>query len=185
VKGLYSDYTYSNDDFYPEAKGMIGNSSNSSSGESTLTGCSYIIDYDSDVLIEVGLCIRDDDIYPLPQGKISDDPTSPSGIHCMMASHGDRNESRVNNGRDRQTSGRFITHAQIRHARRVYSGELPFGPNPGDDKVSTLRFIINEQKDQINSEKRILGRRREEADASSRRCADLSSHYSSSVQQRS
>jgi hypothetical protein len=103
-----------------------------------------------------------------------------------MASHRDGNGSRVNNSRDRQTtSGRFITHAQIRHARRVYTGELPLSPNPGEDEVAALRFIINEQKDQINSEKRILERRREEANASSRLRASLSSHYSSSVQQRS
>jgi hypothetical protein len=104
----------------------------------------------------------------------------------MMASHGDGNGRRVNNSRDRQTaSGRFIIHARIRHAKRVYTGELPLGPNPGEDEVAALLFIINEQKDQINSEKRILERRREEADASSRRRASLPSHYSSSVHQRS
>jgi hypothetical protein len=47
-----------------------------------------------------------------------------------------------------------------------------------------LRFIIQEQKDQINTDKRVLERRREEASASSRRRAELSSHYSSSVQHR-
>jgi hypothetical protein len=186
VEGLYSDYTCLDVDFYPEAKGMIGNSTGSSSGESALTGSGYIIDYDSDVLIEAGSCVGDDDIYPLAQGKISDNPTSPSEIHCMMASHGDGNRSRVNNGRDQQTaSGRFITHAQIQHTRCVYSGELPLGPNHGDEEVAALQFIINEQMDQVNSEKRILERCRDEADASSRRCADLSSHYSSSVQRRS
>jgi hypothetical protein len=78
----------------------------------------------------------------------------------MMASHGDRGENRANNHRDRQTaSNRFITQAQIWHARRVYSAELPLGPNPGDDEVAALRFIINEHKDQINSKKRILKRR--------------------------
>jgi hypothetical protein len=112
VKGLYSDCTCSDDDFYPEAKGMIGNSSSSSSGESALTSSGYIVDYDSNLLTEAGLCVGDDDIYPLAHGKISDEPTSPSCIHCMMASHGDGNGSRVNNGRDRQTaSGRFIKQA--------------------------------------------------------------------------
>jgi hypothetical protein len=166
---MYSEYTCSNDDFYPKAKGMIGNSSGSSLGESALTSFGYVIDYDSDTLIEAGSYVRDDDIYPLAQGEISDDPTLPSDVHCMMASHGDGSGSRANNSRDRQTpSGRFITQAQIRHARRVYSGELPLGPNPGDDEVAALQFIIHEQKDQINSEKRILERCREEADASSR-----------------
>jgi hypothetical protein len=150
VEGLYSEYTCSDDDFYPEAKGTIGNSSGFSSGESALTGSGYVVDYDSDMLIEVGSYVGDDDIYPLAQGEISDDPTLPSGVHCMMASRGDGSGSRASNGRDRQTaSGRFITQAQIRHARRVYSGELPLGMNSGDDKVAALRFIINEQKDQI------------------------------------
>jgi hypothetical protein len=54
VEGLYSGYTCSDNNFYPEAKGMIGNSSSSSSGESALTGSSYIVDYDSDMLIEAG-----------------------------------------------------------------------------------------------------------------------------------
>jgi hypothetical protein len=114
VEGLYSEYTCSDDNFYPEAKGMIGNSSGSSSGESALTGSGYIIDYDSYTLIEAGSYVGDNDIYPLAQGEISDDPTSPSGVYCMMASHGDGNGSRVNNGRDRQTaSGRFNTQAHI------------------------------------------------------------------------
>jgi hypothetical protein len=100
----------------------------------------------------------------------------------MMASHGDGNKNRANNTRDRQTAGgRFIIQAQIWHARRVYLGEIPMGPNPRANEVAALRFIIQEQKDQINSEKQILERRREEADASSRRHADLSSHYSSSI----
>jgi hypothetical protein len=165
---------------------MISNSNSSSSDDSALTGSGYIRDYDSDMLIEADSYIGDDDIYPLAWGKISDEPTSPSGMHCMMASHEDGSKSRVNNGRDRQTAtGRFITQALIGHTRRVYMGELPLGPNPGEDEVAALQFIINEKKDQINSEKQILERRREEADASSRRCASLSSHYSSSVQRRS
>jgi hypothetical protein len=58
------------------------------------------------------------------------------------------------------------------------------GLNPTVEEVAAHRFIIQEQKDRISSEKRILERRREEANASSRRCANLSSHYSSSVPQR-
>jgi hypothetical protein len=109
------------------------------------------------MMIEAGSCVNDDDIYPLAQGEINDDSASPSGGHCMMASHGDGNEKKANNTRDRQTSsGLFITQAQIRHARRVYLGELPMRPNPGADEIAALRFIIQEQKYQINSEKRIL-----------------------------
>jgi hypothetical protein len=104
---------------------MIGNLRSSSSDESSLTGSGYILDYDSDMLIEAGLYVGDDNIYPLAQGEISDDPTSPSGMHCMMASHGDGSGSRANNGCNWQTAGgRFITQAQIWHARRVYTGEL-------------------------------------------------------------
>jgi hypothetical protein len=58
------------------------------------------------------------------------------------------------------------------------------GPHPSPKEVAAIRFIIQEQKDQINADKRILERRREEADASSRRWAKRSSHYSSSVQHR-
>jgi hypothetical protein len=65
IEGLYSDYTCSDGDLYPEAKGMIGSSSSSSSGESALTGSGYILDYDSDMLIEADSYIGDDDIYPL------------------------------------------------------------------------------------------------------------------------
>jgi hypothetical protein len=42
------------------------------------------------------------------------------------------------------------------------------GPNPSPEEVAALRFIIQEQKDQISSERRILERRRDEAHASSR-----------------
>jgi hypothetical protein len=91
------------------------------------------------MLIEASSCIGDDDIYPLAQGEINDDPISPSGVLCMMASHGDGSGNRANNSHDRQTaSGRFITQAQIRHARRVYSSEFPLGPNPGDNEVVAL-----------------------------------------------
>jgi hypothetical protein len=110
VEGLYSDYTCSDDDFYPEANGKIGNSVSSHSSESAISGSGYVVDYDSDMMIEAGSCVGDDDIYPLAQGKISDDSASPSGGHCMMASHGDGNENRTNSTRDRQTAGgRFIT----------------------------------------------------------------------------
>jgi hypothetical protein len=47
-----------------------------------------------------------------------------------------------------------------------------------------LRFVVQEQKDQISADRRILERRRDEADASSRRWAALLSHYLSSVQHR-
>jgi hypothetical protein len=110
-----------------------------------------VVDYDSDTIIE------DDDVYPLMLGEISDDSIPPFGGHCMMASHGDGNEHRANNNQDRSnTSGRFITQDQIQHARKVYSGEAPLGPNPSPEEVDMLRFIIQEQKDQINADKRVL-----------------------------
>jgi hypothetical protein len=59
------------------------------------------------------------------------------------------------------------------------------GPNPSLEEVDALQFIIQEQKYQISSERRILERRRDKADVSSRRRAELSSHYSSSVPRRS
>jgi hypothetical protein len=157
VEGLYSDYTCSNDDVYPEAKGKIGNSTSSYSSKSATSDSGYVIDYDSDTMFEVGSCIGDDDVYPLALGEISDDSIPPFGGHCMMASHGDGNEHRANNNRDRpNTGGRFITQDQIRHARRVYSGEAPLGPNPSPEELAALRFIIQEQKDQINADKRVL-----------------------------
>jgi hypothetical protein len=108
-------------------------------------------------MIEAGSCIGDDNIYPLAQGKISDDSVPPFGGHCMMASHGDGNEHGANSNRDRPTAGgRFITQNQIRHARKVYSGEVYMGPNPSLEEVAALRFIIKEQKDQIGSERRIM-----------------------------
>jgi hypothetical protein len=79
VKGLYSDYTCSDDDVYPEAKGKIGNSANSCSSKSTISGSGYVVDYNSDTMIEARSCIGDDDIYPLAQGEISDDATPPFG----------------------------------------------------------------------------------------------------------
>jgi hypothetical protein len=186
VEGLYSDYTCSDDNVYPEAKGKIGNSASSCSSKSAVSGSGYVVDYDSDTMIEIGSCIRDDDIYPLAQGEISVDSTPPFGGHCMMASHGDRNEHEANSNRDRSNAGgRFITQNQIQHARKVYSGEVPMGPNPSPEEMAALCFIIQEQKHQISSERRILERRRDEADASSRRHTELSSHYSSSIPRRS
>jgi hypothetical protein len=157
VEGLYSDYTCSEDDVYPEAKGKIGNSASSYSSESATFGSGYVVDYDFDTMIEVRSCIGDNDIYALALGEISDDSIPPFGGHCMMASHGDGNEHRANNNRDRpNTGGRFITQDQIRHARKVYSGEAPLGLNLSPEEVAALRFIIQEQKDQINADKRIL-----------------------------
>jgi hypothetical protein len=132
VKGLYSDYTCSDDDddVYPEATGKIGNSASSCSSKSATSDGGYRVDYDSDIMIEVGSHIEDDEIYPPALGEISDDSIPPFGGHCMMASHGDGNKHRSNDGRDRSnTSHQFITQDQIRHARRVYSGEANMGPN--------------------------------------------------------
>jgi hypothetical protein len=89
----------------------------------------YVVDYDSDTMIEAGSCIGDDDIYPLAQGEISDDSVSSSGGHCMMASHGDGNKDVANSNRDRPTAGgQFITQTQIQHARKVYSGRGTYVP---------------------------------------------------------
>jgi hypothetical protein len=100
VEGLYSDYTCSDDDddIYPEAKGKIGNSASSYSSESATSSNRYMVDYDSNIMIEVGSYIKDDDIYPPALGEISDDSIPPFGGHCMMASHGDGNEHRSNDG---------------------------------------------------------------------------------------
>jgi hypothetical protein len=57
--------------------------------------------------------------------------------------------------------------------------------NPGEDEMAALRFIINEQKAQLDSEKRVLERRKEEANPSSHLRANLSSYYSSDATQRS
>jgi hypothetical protein len=136
-------------------------------------------------MIEVGSYIGDDDVYPPALGEISDDSIPPFGGHCMMVSHGDGNEHRANDGRNRSNTGRqFITQDQIQYARRVYAGEADMGPNPSPQELAALRFVIQEQKDQISADRRILERRRDEADASSRRRAERSSHYSSSVQYR-
>jgi hypothetical protein len=75
----------------------------------------------------------------------------------MMASHGDENEHGANNNRDQSNAGgRFIAQNQIRHTRKVYAGEVPLGPNASRKEVAALRFIIQERKDQISSERRIL-----------------------------
>jgi hypothetical protein len=79
VEGLYLDYTCSDDDVYPEAKGKIGNSASSCSSKSAISGSGYVVDYDSDTMIEARSCIGDDDIYPLARGEISDDSTPPFG----------------------------------------------------------------------------------------------------------
>jgi hypothetical protein len=133
-----------------------------------------MVDYDSD-----------DNTYPPALGEISDDSIPPFGGHCMMASHGDGNEHRSNDGRNRSNTGRqFITQDQIWYARRVYAGEADMGPNPSLQELAALRFIVQEQKDQISTDRRILEQRRDEADASSRRRAERSSHYLLSVQRR-
>jgi hypothetical protein len=158
VEGLYSDYTCSDDDdVYPEAKGKIGNSDSSYSSGSATSSNEYMVDYDSDHMIEVESYLRDDDIYPPALGEISDDSTPPFGGHCMMASHGDGNENRANDGQNRSNTGRqFITQEQIRYARRVYAGEAYMGPNPSPHELAALRFVVQEQKDQISADRRIL-----------------------------
>jgi hypothetical protein len=173
VKGLYSDYTCSDDDddVYPEAKGKIGNSASSASlCESNASSDGYVADYDSDFMIKVGPYVESDDVYPPALGEISDDSTPWSGGHCMMASHDDGNENGGNNGRNWADSGRQgVTHDQIRFARRVYAGKVNFGPNPSPSNLAALQFVVQEQKDQISANRRVLEWRREEADASSRR----------------
>jgi hypothetical protein len=107
VEGLYSDYTCSDDDdVYPEAKGKIGNSDSSYSSDSVTSSNKYMVDYDSDLMIEVESYLRDDDIYPPALGEISDDSTPSFGGHCMMAAHRDGNENRPNDGRNRSNTGR-------------------------------------------------------------------------------
>jgi hypothetical protein len=138
VEGLYSDYTCLDNDVYPEAKGKIGNSASSYSSKSATSDGGYVINYDSDTLFEVGSYIGDDDVYPLALSEISDDSIPPFGGHCMMASHRDGNKHRANNNQDRPNTGRFITQDQIRHARKVYSGEAPLGPNTSPEELAAL-----------------------------------------------
>jgi hypothetical protein len=121
-------------------------------------------------MVEVESYLRDDDIYPPALSEISDDSTPSFGGHCMMASHGDGNEHRSNDGQNWSNTGRqFIMQEQIWYARRVYVGKADMGPNPSPQELAALRFIVQEQKDQISADRRILERRRDEADASSRR----------------
>jgi hypothetical protein len=146
VEGLYSDYTCSDDDddIYPEAKGKIGNSASSISPcESAASSDGYVADYDSDFMIEVRPYVESDDVYPPALGKISDDLTPWSRGHCMMASHGDGNENRDNDGRNRtDSSHQVVMHNQIRFARRVYAGEVNFGPNPSPSDMAALWFVV-------------------------------------------
>jgi hypothetical protein len=94
----------------PRSQGKIGNSDSSYSSESAASSNRYMVDYDSDIMIEVGSYIGDNDVYPPALGEISDDSIPPFGGHCMMASHGDGNEHRSNDGRNRSNTGRqFIT----------------------------------------------------------------------------
>jgi hypothetical protein len=69
AEGLYSYYTCSDD----KAKGTIGHSTSSYSSKSAASDDGYMADYDSDILIEVGSCIEDNNIYLAALGKISDD----------------------------------------------------------------------------------------------------------------
>jgi hypothetical protein len=102
-------------------------------------------------MIEVGPYVESDDVYPPALGEISDDSTPWPGGHCMMASHDDRNE---NDGQNWADSGRqVVTHDQIWFARRVYAGEVNFGPNPSPSDLAALRFVIQEQKDQISADR--------------------------------
>jgi hypothetical protein len=158
VEGLYSDYTCSDDDdVYLEAKGKIGNSNSSYSSGSATSSNEYMVDYDSDHMIEVESYLRDDHIYPPALGEISDDSTPPFEGNCMMASHGDGNENRANDGQNRSNTGRqFITQEQIRYARRVYAGEADMGPNPSPHELAALWFVVQEQKDRISADRRIL-----------------------------
>jgi hypothetical protein len=79
VEGLYSDYTCSDDDdVYPEAKGKIGNSDSSYSSGSVTSSNEYMVDYDSDLLVEVESYLRDDDIYPPALGEIGQTPADSS-----------------------------------------------------------------------------------------------------------
>jgi hypothetical protein len=157
VEGLYSDYTCSDDDddVYPEAKEKIGNSASSCSpSEYAASSNDYAADYDSNFMIEVGSYVENDDVYPPALGEISDDSIPWSRGHCMMASHDDGNENRANDGRNRTNIGRqVVTHDQIRLARRVYAGEANFGPNPSPSDMAALRFVVQEQKDQISADR--------------------------------
>jgi hypothetical protein len=137
IDDLYSDYTFSDDDFFPETKGAIGKSRSYSSGDSAIIESGNISD--SDFIIDSDIHADEDDINSLARGEIEDAPQPPSRMQCMMASHGEANGNRTDGGRDgRTTSGRLITQAQISRARCIYNGETPFGPNPTEDEVAAL-----------------------------------------------
>jgi hypothetical protein len=125
-------------------RGKISNSASSCSpSESAASSDDYAIDYDPNFMIKVGSYIENDDVYPPALGEISDDSTPWSGGHCMMASHDEGNENRANDGRNWTNSGRqVVTHDQIRLARRVYTGEANFSPNPSPSDMAALRFIV-------------------------------------------
>jgi hypothetical protein len=53
IDDLYSDYSCSDDDFFPETKGAIGKSRSSSSGDSAIIGSGNIID--SDFIVDSGI----------------------------------------------------------------------------------------------------------------------------------
>jgi hypothetical protein len=155
VKGLYSDYTCSDNDVYPEAKGKIDNSVSSYSSESAISGSGYMVDYDSDTMIKAGPCIGDDDIYPLAQGEISDDSVLPFGGHCMMASHGDGNEHGANKNQDRPTVGSWfikktISNMQGRSIRARYLWALIQAPKrwPHSDSSSRSRRTRSAARDE-------------------------------------
>jgi hypothetical protein len=104
-----------------------------------------MVDYDSHLFVEVKSHLKDDEVYPPALGEISDDSTPSFGGHCMMASHGDGNENRANDGRNQSNTGpQFITQEQIWYARRVYAGEADMGPNPSPQELAALRFLIQE-----------------------------------------
>jgi hypothetical protein len=125
-----------------------------SSGESAASTNDYATDYDSNFMIEVGPYVKDDGIYPPALCEISDDSTPWTGGHCMMASHDDGNENRGNDSRNRtNNSHQVVTHDQIWLVRRVYAGEANFGPNPSPSDMTALRFVVQEQKDQISADR--------------------------------
>jgi hypothetical protein len=142
IEGIYSDYTCSDDDFYPEAKGAMKNSSSISSEDSAATRSGSVVDSDSNFVVDSG--VHTEDIYPLAHGKIEDTLQTPSCMQCLMASQGNASGSGPNGNRDGQTySGRLITQAQISRARRIYNDEEPLGLNPVEDELATLRFIVS------------------------------------------
>jgi hypothetical protein len=95
VKGLYLDYTCSDDDSYLEAKGTIRKSSGSSFEDSAHTSSGYVIDSDTDMDIDSGACASEDENYPLARGEIKETLQPSSDMHCMMASHDDVSGSRT------------------------------------------------------------------------------------------